>query len=52
MSIKLQLKDANFDRATEEHVKLQYMPATIDENIKTNVDTFFNNYTEEVNGGT
>lgn len=51
MSIELQLKNIDFDQSTENPIKLQYIPASIDENAPANVDEFFNNYTQEVNGG-
>lgn len=51
MSIKLQLKDVKTDVSDEEHVKLHYLPCSIDENIQTNIAEHFNNYTTEKDGG-
>lgn len=48
--IKLELKNAKFDVVPEEEAQLQYMPAAIASNAPANISTFFNNYTEEVDG--
>lgn len=48
--IKLELKNAKFDVVPEEEAQLQYMPAAIASNTPANISTFFNNYTEEVDG--
>lgn len=49
MSIELQLKNPILDKI--EQINVQFIPATIEENIAANVSNYFNNYTEEVNGG-
>lgn len=51
MSINLQIKDVNFDETTDNQLKLQFIPAGVDESVKANVDNYFNNYTTEKNGG-
>lgn len=50
MSIQLKTENVDFDQPAESHIKLQYIPATIDEATPTNIDQFFNNYTTEVDG--
>lgn len=50
MSIQLKLDNVDIDQPKENHIKLQYMPASIDEATTANVDTYFNNYTTEVDG--
>lgn len=50
MSIHLKLDNIDFDQAKESHIKLQYIPASIDEATPTNIDQFFNNYTTEKDG--
>lgn len=50
MSIQLKLDNVDFDQPKENHLKLQYMPASIDEATTTNIDQFFNNYTTEQDG--
>lgn len=51
MSIELKLNGVDFEREERDRIKLQYIPAAIEENVLSNVDNYFNNYTEEVNGG-
>lgn len=48
MSIKLQL--ASIDANRSEDVKLQYIPARIEEAHGIDIDNKFNNYTKEVDG--
>lgn len=50
MSIKLQLSDAKIDVKPAEHLKLQFMPVGLAENSPANIDTYFNNYTENTDG--
>lgn len=50
MSIQLKLDNVDFDQSKEKHLKMQYIPASVDEATKTNIDQFFNNYTTEVDG--
>lgn len=50
MSIQLKLDNVDFDQSKESHIKLQYIPANIDEAAPTNIDQFFNNYTTEKDG--
>lgn len=50
MSIKIELNDESLRQQRENPVKVQYIPASVDEPNKINIDTFFNNYTEEKDG--
>lgn len=50
MSIKLKFENVDTIQRKENHVKLQYIPASIDEATTANVDQFFNNYTTEADG--
>lgn len=50
MSIKLKLDDVDLNQPKENHVKLHYIPASIEETTTANVDHYFNNYTTEVDG--
>lgn len=50
MSIQLRLDNADFDQHKETIVKLQFLPASVDEAATAKVDQFFNNYTTEVDG--
>lgn len=51
MSIELQLKNANLKESEDDRIKVQYIPANVKENIAANVSTYFDNYTEEMDGG-
>lgn len=48
MSIKLQL--GSIDASRKEEIKLQYMPARIDESHDIDIDKNFNNYAKEADG--
>lgn len=50
MSIQLKLDNVDVDQPKEKHLKLQYIPASVDEATNTNIDQFFNNYTTEADG--
>lgn len=50
MSIHLKLDSVDLEQPKENHVKLHYIPASIDEATPTNIDRFFNNYTTEADG--
>lgn len=50
MSIQLKLDNADFDQPKENHIKLQFLPASVDEAATANVDEYFNNYTTGVDG--
>lgn len=50
MSIQLKLDNVDVDQPKENHLKLQYIPASVDEATNTNIDQFFNNYTTEADG--
>lgn len=50
MSIHLKLDNVDFDQPKENHVQLQFIPASIEEATTANVDQFFNNYTTEADG--
>lgn len=50
MSIKLQLKNAKIDVKPDDKLKLQFIPASLANNSPANIQTFFNNYTEEADG--
>ncbi|XP_055309755.1 ribonuclease H2 subunit C [Sitodiplosis mosellana] len=50
MSIHLKLDNADFDQPKENHVQLQFIPASVEESAIANVDQYFNNYTTEVDG--
>lgn len=50
MSIQLKLDNTDFDQAKEDHIKLHFIPASVDETSPANVDEYFNNYTTEVDG--
>lgn len=50
MSIQLKLDNADFDQPKENHIKLQFLPASVDEAANAKIDEYFNNYTTEVDG--
>lgn len=50
MSIKIELNDESIRQQRKNPVKVQYIPASVDEPNKINIDNFFNNYTEEIDG--
>lgn len=50
MSIQLKLDQAIIDQPKEDRVKLQFIPAKIEEPTEAKVDEYFNNYTTEVDG--
>lgn len=50
MSIQLKFDGVAFDQPKVNHVKLHYIPANVDEATPTNIDQFFNNYTDKVDG--
>lgn len=50
MSIQLKLDNIDFDQPKENHVKLQFIPASIEEATTANVEQYFNNYTTKADG--
>ncbi|XP_031620432.1 uncharacterized protein LOC116338975 [Contarinia nasturtii] len=50
MSIQLKLDQTVFDQLKEEQINLQFIPASIENTTKANVDQFFNIYTTTVDG--
>lgn len=50
MSIHLKLDDVDFNQPKENNIKLQYIPANVDEATAANIDQYFNNYTTEIDG--